>query len=151
MFAGINSYMEDIIKESEFVNRHSDRILVKRISLTEFIMSGYSKDFYRTSVTDDNTLIMFDPPGGPYTTAKHGAQPGTDMGYYEEEWKGLVVETMNFVEDGIKLTCFYETKVDWIDIKDKGEFDEDHALSEVLNDMIKDIDVDELLDNKENQ
>jgi hypothetical protein len=138
------------IKKSSHLNRHSDTIVVERISLTEFIMSGYS-DFYRTSHTDDNKLIMFDPPGGPYTTAKHGNQPGADMGYYEEEWKGLVVETMNFVEDGIKLTCFYETKVDWIDIKDKGEFDEDHALSEVLNDMIKDIDVDELLDNKENQ
>jgi hypothetical protein len=135
-------------KRSSHVNRYSDEIVVERISLTEFIMSGYSSDFYRTSVTDDNKLIMFDPPGGPYTTAKHGAQPGTDMGYYEEEWKGLVIESMEFVEAGIKLTCFYETKVDWIQIKED-EFDEEHALSEALNYMLRDIDIDELSDNKE--
>lgn len=106
------------IKKSIHINRYSEEITVERISLTEFIMSGYSKDFYRTSIARDNTtLIMFDPAGGPYTTAKHGAQPGTDMGYYEEEWKGLVVETMNFMEDGIKLTCFYETKVEWDQLK----------------------------------
>jgi hypothetical protein len=104
------------IKESIHLNRHSDEIKVKRISLTEFIMSGYS-DFYRTSVTDDNKLIMFDPPGGPYTTAEHGNQPGADMGYYESEWEGLVVEAMEFVEQGIKLTCFYKTKVEWDGLK----------------------------------
>ena len=104
------------IKRSSYVNRHSDTIVVERISLTEFIMSGYS-DFYRTSVTDDNKLIMFDPPGGPYTTAKHGNQPGADMGYYETEWKGFIIESMEFVEGGIKLTCFYETKVEWDELK----------------------------------
>ena len=101
------------IKKSSHVNRDSDTIVVERISLTEFIMSGYSKDFYRTSVTDDNKLIMFDPPGGPYTTAKHGDQPGTDMGYYETEWKDLVVESMEFVENGIKLTCIYTGQIIW--------------------------------------
>jgi len=104
------------IKESIYINRHSDKIVVERISLTGFIMSGYS-DFYRTSVTDDNKLIMFDPPGGPYTTAKHENQPGADMGYYETEWEGLIVEAMEFVEGGIKLTCFYETKVVWDELK----------------------------------
>jgi hypothetical protein len=105
------------IKKSSHINRCSDEIVVERISLTKFIMSGYSADFYRTSVTDDNKIIMFDPPGGPYTTAKHGGQPGTDMGYHEEEWKGLVVEQMDFVEKGIKLTCYYETKVEWEELK----------------------------------
>lgn len=108
--------MENNIKRSSYVNRHSDTIVVERISLTEFIMSGYT-DFYRTSVTDDNKLVMFDPPGGPYTTAKHGNQPGTDMGYYETEWKGFIIESMEFVEGGIKLTCFYETKVVWDELK----------------------------------
>jgi hypothetical protein len=109
--------MENNIKRSSHVNRHSDTIVVERISLTEFIMSGYSADFYRTSVTDDNKIIMFDPPGGPYTTAKHDCQPGTDMVFYEEEWKGLVVEQIDFVEKGIKLTCYYETKVEWEELK----------------------------------
>jgi len=109
--------MENNIKRSSYVNRHSDTIVVERISLTEFIMSGYSPDFYRTSITDDNKLIMFDPPGGPYTTAEHGNQPGADMGYYESEWEGLVVEAMEFVEQGIKLTCFYKTKVVWDELK----------------------------------
>jgi hypothetical protein len=109
--------MENNIKRSSHVNRHSDTIVVERISLTEFIMSGYSPDFYRTSRTDDNKLIMFDPPGGPYTTAKYDGQPGADMGYYETEWKGLIVEAMEFVEQGIKLTCFYETKVVWDELK----------------------------------
>jgi hypothetical protein len=108
--------MENRIEKSSHLNRHSDTIVVERISLTEFIMSGYS-DFYRTSVTDDNKLIMFDPPGGPYTTAKHGNQPGADMGYYETEWKGFIIESMEFVEGGIKLTCFYETKVVWDELK----------------------------------
>jgi len=105
------------IKKSTYINRHLDTIVVERISLTEFIMSGYSADFYRTSVTDDNKIIMFDPPGGPYTAAKHEGQPGTDMGYHEEEWKGLVVEQIDFVEKGIKLTCYYETKVEWEELK----------------------------------
>jgi hypothetical protein len=39
------------------------------------------------------------------------------MGYYEEEWKGLVVEAMEFIEQGIKLTCFYKTKVEWDELK----------------------------------
>ena len=111
--------MENNIKRSSHVNRHSDTIVVERISLTEFIMSGYSSDFYRTSRTDDNKLIMFDPPGGPYTTAKYDGQQGADMGYYETEWKGLIVEAMEFVEQGIKLTCFYETKVEWVKLKNK--------------------------------
>ena len=105
------------VSKSSHINRYSDPIVVERISLTEFIMSGYSADFYRTSVTDDNKLIMFDPAGGPYTTAKHGDQPGTDMGYYETEWKGFIIESMEFVENGIKLTCFYETKVEWDELK----------------------------------
>ena len=105
------------IKKSSHVNRDSDTIVVERISLTEFIMSGYSDTFYRTSVTEDNKLIMFDPPGGPYTTARYENQPGTDMGYYETEWKGLIIESMEFVEGGIKLTCFYETKVVWDELK----------------------------------
>ena len=109
--------MENNIKKSSHINRDSDTIVVERISLTEFIMSGYSSDFYRTSRTDDNKLIMFDPPGGPYTTVKHENQPGTDMGYYETEWKGFIVEAMEVVGKGIKLTCFYETKVEWEELK----------------------------------
>ena len=109
--------MGNRIEKSSHINRHSDTIVVERISLTEFIMSGYSADFYRTSVTDDNKLIMFDPPGGPYTTVEHGDQPGADMGYYDTEWEGLVVEAMEFVEQGIKLTCFYKTKVVWDELK----------------------------------
>jgi len=109
--------MKNNIKKSSYINRHLDTIVVERISLTEFIMSGYSPDFYRTSVTDDNKIIMFDPPGGPYTAAKHEGQPGTDMVFYEEEWKGLVVEQIDFVEKGIKLTCYYETKVEWEELK----------------------------------
>ena len=104
-------------KRSSHINRYSDDIVVERISLTEFIMSGYSDTFYRTSVTEDNKLIMFDPPGGPYTTARYENQPGTDMGYYETEWKGFIIESMEFVEGGIKLTCFYETKVVWDELK----------------------------------
>lgn len=105
------------IKRSSHINRYSDNIVVERISLTEFIMSGYSKDFYRTSVGEDNKIIMFDPPGGPFMTAKYENQPGTDMEYFEEEWKGFVVEAMDFTEDGVKLTCFYETKVEWDQLK----------------------------------
>lgn len=107
-----------MVNKSSHINRYSDKIIVERISLTEFIMSGYSPDFYRTSVTEDNKLIMFDPPGGPYMTAEHGDQPGTNMGYFETEWKGFVVESMEFVEEGgIKLKCFYETKVEWDELK----------------------------------
>lgn len=109
----------DIIKEHTYSNRHSNKILVNRISLTEFIMSGYSDVFYRTSVTEDGKLVMFDPPGGPYTTAKYQDWPGTNMGIYDEEWEGLIVESMEFTEEGVKLTCFYETKVEWIDLKSK--------------------------------
>lgn len=105
------------VNKSSYVNRYSDKIVIEKISMTEFIMSGYSPDFYRTSVTEDNKLIMFDPPGGPYMTAEHGNQPGTDMGYFETEWKGFTIESMEFVEGGIKLTCFYETKVEWDELK----------------------------------
>jgi hypothetical protein len=101
------------IKEVTDRNRDGDIIRVKRISLNEFIMSGYSPSFYRTSRTDDNRVIMFDPSGGPYTTAKHGEQPGTDMGYYHDEWKNLIVESIEFLEDGVKLTCTYDKKITW--------------------------------------
>lgn len=109
--------MKNNIVRSIYINRHSDTIIVERISINEFIISGYSADFYRTSATDEGKIIMFDPPGGPYTTAKHELQSGTDMGFYETEWKDLVVEEMEFVESGIKLRCFYETKVVWEELK----------------------------------
>ncbi len=105
------------IKRSSHINRYSDNIVVEKISLTEFIMSGYSKDFYRTSVGDDNKIVMFDPPGGPFMTAEYKNQPGTDMGYFEEEWKGFIVEAIDFIGDSVKLTCFYETKVEWDQLK----------------------------------
>lgn len=101
------------IKEYNFTNRDNDKISIKKISINEFIMSGYSPSFYRTSRSDDNKVIMFDPSGGPYTTARYGEQPGTDMGHYVNEWKDLVVDSIEFLEEGVKLTCIYTAKIIW--------------------------------------
>jgi hypothetical protein len=111
--------MEDTgIKEVVSPNRNGDKIKVVRISLNEFILTGYSPVFFRTSRSNENRTIMFDPSGGPYTTAKYGDQPGTDMGYYHEDWKDLVVEAIDIQEDGgIKLTCSYDGKITWEQIE----------------------------------
>lgn len=112
--------MEDMdIKEVIHENRMGDEIKVERISLNEFILTGYSPVFFRTSRSEENKTIMFDPSGGPYTTAKYKEQPGTDMGYYHEDWKDLIVETIDIQEDGgIKLTCTYDGKITWKQLED---------------------------------
>ena len=123
-------------KNIDIIKKHRDGLVCEALAKAILTAQGF---IVFTPISDKGPIDMI---------AKHGAQPGPDMGYYEEEWKGLVIESMEFVEAGIKLTCFYETKVDWIQIKED-EFDEEHALSEALNYMLRDIDIDELSDNKE--
>ena len=41
------------------------------------------------------------------------------MGYYHEDWKDLIVETIDIQEDGgIKLTCTYDGKITWKQLED---------------------------------
>ena len=98
-----------------FRNRTGTRMQIKRISQTEFMMSGIDMSFMRTSLNEDGKIIMFDPPGGPYTTSQTDLQPGTDLGYYDEEWKHFIVEKIEFqqMKPEALLTCIYTKPIDW--------------------------------------
>jgi hypothetical protein len=98
-----------------FSNRIGTKMSITRISEAEFIMSGIDMSYMRTSLNEDRETIMFDPPGGPYTTAQSGSQPGTDLGYYDEEWKYFVVEKIEFqqMKPEALLTCIYTKPIDW--------------------------------------
>lgn len=106
------------------MNRYGVNIKITRIGLLEFLMEYIDMFFMRTSVTDDDRIIMFDPSGGPYMTAEHGNQPGTDMGYFLDEWKGLIVGDIKWgeKEGSVILSCYSENPVEWVDVKGKLSF-----------------------------
>jgi hypothetical protein len=95
------------------------KMSITRISETEFTMSGIDMSFMRTSTDSEGKTIMFDPPGGPYTTAQTGSQPGTDLGYYDEEWKYFIVEKIEFqqMKPEALLTCIYTKPIEWEQVK----------------------------------
>jgi len=92
---------------------------ITRISELQFMMEGIDMSYMRTSTTDDGRTVMFDPPGGPYTTAESGDQPGTDLVYYDPSWKHFVVERIEFQEDkpNALLTCKYTKPIVWEKVK----------------------------------
>jgi hypothetical protein len=110
---------KDIGKLVLFTNRIGTKMQIKRMTQTEFMMSGIDMSFMRTSQNEDGKIIMFDPHGGPYTTAQSGLQPGTDLGYYDEGWKYFVVEKIEFqhMKPEALLTCIYTKPIDWEQVK----------------------------------
>jgi hypothetical protein len=113
--------MEDIEDTNlfQFENRHGKDMTVARMGLLEFVMGGIDMFYMRYSKSDDGNLIMFDPSGGPYITAEHGNHPGTNMGFFREEWKDLIIESIEWgIEEGTAiLKCYSKRPVEWVDIK----------------------------------
>ena len=109
----------EIGKTVEFTNRDRHVIQITRISELEFMMKGINMSYMRTSTSNDGNVIMFDPSGGPYTTAKTGNQPGTDMGYYHKDWNLFIVEKIEFQKDkpDVLLSCIYAKPIYWQKIK----------------------------------
>lgn len=100
-------------------NRYGEDIVISKVGDTEFIMSNISTFFMRTSVNEQNEIIMFDPSGGPYITAEHGNQPGVDMGWFEPEWKHFVIEKIELDTEKktARLKCKYTKPIEWEAVK----------------------------------
>jgi hypothetical protein len=109
----------EIGKTVEFINRDRHTIQITRVSELEFMMKGVDMNYMRTSVSNNGELIMFDPSGGPYTSAKYGEQPGTNMGYYHKDWDMFIVEKIEFQKDkpDVLLSCSYMKPIYWEKIK----------------------------------
>jgi hypothetical protein len=109
----------EIGKSVIFTNRAGVKMTITRISELQFMMKGIDTSFMRTSTDNEGKLVMFDPPGGPYTTAEAGHQPGTNLGYYDQSWKHFVVERIEFQGDkpDALLTCKYTKPIVWEKIK----------------------------------
>lgn len=107
----------DINKVVEFKNRYGTVLEFKRTSISEFLVSNIPNFFARRSMTESGETVMYDPSGGPYIGAEIDGHPGTDMGYYDDEWKGLIVNNIEILEgDQIILRC-YGVPVEWDQIK----------------------------------
>jgi hypothetical protein len=63
--------------------------------------------------------MLVPPVGCPYITAQIGSQPGTDLGYYDEEWKYFIVEKIEFqqMKPEALLTCIYTKPIEWEQVK----------------------------------
>ena len=111
----------DIREITTHMNRYGNNIKITRIDLLEFLIEDLDVFFMRTSKTDDGRTIMFDPSGGPYVTAEYGDQPGTNMGYFHEEWDGLVVGDIKWgeKEGSVTLFCYSENPIEWVEVKGK--------------------------------
>lgn len=110
----------EIGKSVLYTNRAGVDIRIIRISELQFMMEGLDTKFMRISRDEEGSIIMFDPPGGPYTTARFGNQQGTSMEYYDQSWKYLVVERIKSQEDkpgAVLLTCIYTKPIEWIEIE----------------------------------
>jgi hypothetical protein len=90
--------MDTIREKATYLNRHSDKILFKRIGLLEFEITGFMPGGLRTIRGELGTnIIAIDPPGGPLISAhQENTWPSTDLGEFNKKWKGMKVVSINF-------------------------------------------------------
>ena len=107
----------DIKKIVEYKNRYGDVLEFSRISESEFMVHDIPSFFARRSMTDSGEIVMYDPSGGPYLGAEIGGHSGTNMGYYDGEWEGLIVYKIEILENNtVKLYC-HGGNIEWDIIK----------------------------------
>ena len=102
-----------------YENRHGSEIQIIKTGDVDFAMHNVPMDFMRTSRNEYNEVIMFDPPGGPYIAAEFGDQPGFDMGWFDPEWKHLVIEKidLDLEKESARLKCKYTKPIEWEKVK----------------------------------
>ena len=90
--------MGTIKEKATYLNRHSDKIIFKRIDLLKFQMTGFMPGGTRTIRGELGTnIIAIDPPGGPLISAyQERSWPSTDLGEFNKKWKGMKVIAINF-------------------------------------------------------
>lgn len=82
-----------------YKNRYGDEIEFKRES--DFLFSMNGGQYYRFALfggeNNQNIYSMADPSGGPYVSS------GLDMGRFDREWDGLIVDYITIENDSVLL------------------------------------------------
>ena len=84
----------------QYTNRYGDVFTFTRTEDGNILWQG-NFEYVRYSYSNDlvdSQLTMIDPSGGPYLTI------GSNMGLYDESFKGLTIKKLNKVPEGYLIT-----------------------------------------------